>query len=302
MNCLICGKPNKIYYNKMVAKTCGAKSCIRALTERTMREKHGDMKSIVEKREKTTLARYGVKNVSSLDSIKEQKTETCIKNFGVKHPMQSKIVREKSIATLEDTYGVTNISYVQEIKDKIIRSRFAHDPILGMSPFKYGQLKSKKECLEKYGVEHYFQTDKFKRQYKNIMLEKHGVDNYFKSDEFKKQMLEDGYHYSPEDIKRIEIYYKAVQKYTRINYKLFKNIIEFDYKRTHLKFELDHIFSISEGFKHNIEPKIIGSLINLQIIPHELNRKKGKACWLSLEELNQLYDTFLIENSFYNEL
>lgn len=38
---------------------------------------------------------------------------------------------------------------------------------------------------------------------------------------------------------------------------------------------LDHICSISEGYKNNISPEIIGNIKNLQFIPWDENYKKG---------------------------
>jgi hypothetical protein len=40
-------------------------------------------------------------------------------------------------------------------------------------------------------------------------------------------------------------------------------------------YHLDHICSISEGYKNNISPEIIGNIKNLQFIPWEENYKKG---------------------------
>jgi len=40
-------------------------------------------------------------------------------------------------------------------------------------------------------------------------------------------------------------------------------------------YQLDHIISIKQGFAKNIDPKIIGSISNLQFIPWQHNRNKS---------------------------
>lgn len=56
-------------------------------------------------------------------------------------------------------------------------------------------------------------------------------------------------------------------------------------KRGLLGYHLDHKYSITEGFKNKILPKIIGSMRNLEFIPCQENVKKGTRCSISLEEL-----------------
>lgn len=46
-------------------------------------------------------------------------------------------------------------------------------------------------------------------------------------------------------------------------------------KRGFRKYHLDHIYSISEGFKNNIPPEAIGNIENLRFIHHKKNIKKG---------------------------
>ena len=46
----------------------------------------------------------------------------------------------------------------------------------------------KNTCQERYGVNHYFQTDDFKEKVKQTCLEKYGVENYTQTDEYKKKI------------------------------------------------------------------------------------------------------------------
>ena len=50
-------------------------------------------------------------------------------------------------------------------------------------------------------------------------------------------------------------------------------------------YQLDHKYSILEGFKNNVKPEIIGNIKNLEFIPWEENRNKGSLCSITLEEL-----------------
>jgi len=50
-------------------------------------------------------------------------------------------------------------------------------------------------------------------------------------------------------------------------------------------YQLDHKFSILEGFKQGVEPEVIGNITNLGFIPWEDNLNKGSDCSITLEEL-----------------
>ena len=53
------------------------------------------------------------------------------------------------------------------------------------------------------------------------------------------------------------------------------------------KYELDHKFSITEGFKQGVDPAVIGHFANLELIPKSVNRSKRILCSITLEELLQ---------------
>lgn len=54
------------------------------------------------------------------------------------------------------------------------------------------------------------------------------------------------------------------------------------------EYELDHKFSITEGFKQGVNPAVIGHFSNLELIPKSVNRSKRIRCSITLEELLQL--------------
>jgi hypothetical protein len=54
-------------------------------------------------------------------------------------------------------------------------------------------------------------------------------------------------------------------------------------------YHLDHKYSITEGFKNKVPPKIIGSIYNLEFLLYTDNVKKGTKCSITLEKLNELF-------------
>lgn len=53
-------------------------------------------------------------------------------------------------------------------------------------------------------------------------------------------------------------------------------------------YQIDHRYSVIEGFKNGIDPNIIGHITNLQMLPWRDNLKKKGSCSISLEELTSL--------------
>jgi len=178
--------------------------------------------------------------------------------------------------------------------------------------------KMKSTMIQKYGVEHSFHSDTIKQKALNTWIKKYGVDNPFKSSNIKekiKQVLKDRYgvdnsaNVNPEirvnkgiktKIERgwiipdeflsdYQIYRKKVKRLTETTYKTYKNIINPNNleRVTNGKngYQLDHKYSIIEGFLNNVEPKIISHHRNLQMIEWGSNRAKSKRCDIDLEQL-----------------
>jgi len=80
------------------------------------------------------------------------------------------------------------------------------------------------------------------------------------------------------------LYEHHVRRLTKINYKLYKSIIDPEGLRGN-KYHLDHKYSISQGFKDGILPYIMGSCINLELITQKENNSKQGGCSISKKEL-----------------
>ena len=55
-------------------------------------------------------------------------------------------------------------------------------------------------------------------------------------------------------------------------------------------YNVDHKFSIVEGFKNNISPVIIGDIVNLEMLPFKENISKNSKCSITLNELYKSYE------------
>jgi hypothetical protein len=101
----------------------------------------------------------------------------------------------------------------------------------------------------------------------------------------------------PEQDKRDQ-YYLAVYYYTRQNKSLLEKCPGKP-GRTKGSYHIDHIYSIDEGYKTNIEPEIIGSVVNLRWLPAELNSSKRQKSDISKEALLRKYKDY--ENKKNNQ-
>jgi hypothetical protein len=89
-----------------------------------------------------------------------------------------------------------------------------------------------------------------------------------------------------------ELYRKLVYKQTRVSVRKFNNIVNPKKLKRGNKdgeYHLDHKFSISEGFKNNIPPFIIGSYHNLEYIPNKDNLSKLSSCSIDINMLCDIY-------------
>jgi hypothetical protein len=295
-NICICGKEKKLVKNckNVYIKTCGDKECILKLRETNMLDKYGvkhalQSNEIIKKMKNKLIKKYGVDNISKLEEIKNKKIETCLKNNGVEHPMQSKIILKKSKNTVFKLYGVDNISKLEETIHKIKNTKNTIDEKTGLTIFEKSSEKRKEWYNKKHGVNYLFQTEFFKEEYKKIMIKKYGVDNYSKSKKFKTDMINKGIFKNDDDILIFNNFSKKVRRLTE---KIFRENFDYlckEYIRGE-EYHLDHIYSIYDGFKNNIDPIILSSICNLQLIPSIINKKKSTDSWITKETLLERFN------------
>ncbi|MFI5201224.1 MAG: hypothetical protein ACHQNE_02410 [Candidatus Kapaibacterium sp.] len=75
------------------------------------------------------------------------------------------------------------------------------------------------------------------------------------------------------------------------NSQVLSSLPNYDKRRFH-GWHVEHKFSIWQGFKHGIAPEIIGCIVNLEMIPHSENMRKGTCCSITEAELVSAYGEF----------
>lgn len=92
-----------------------------------------------------------------------------------------------------------------------------------------------------------------------------------------------------DEIKNIENYKRQIRALTAKNYKIYKNLINpKNLKLGKSDYHIDHKFSIYEGYKNNLDPIVIASKENLEVIHSKENLSKQQKCSITLNELKEL--------------
>lgn len=122
-------------------------------------------------------------------------------------------------------------------------------------------------------------------------MEKYGVDNPSKCPAIQQKLSKSALdRYSGIDRPALEKYYLEVIVITKKSWKNNFNEINPKGLQRSNKLHLDHIYSISEGFKNNIPAEVIGHWTNLRLLPKIENSTKGAKCHKTIEELFEDYN------------
>ena len=127
---------------------------------------------------------------------------------------------------------------------------------------------------------------------KKTWMEKYGVDNPSKHPSIKQKISDKNKEWqalNPKDRTLMEEYYNVVRLITNRNWYENFYIINPERLQRSKDLHLDHIYSISEGFKNNIPPEIIGHWTNLRMLSKIENSSKGKTCHKTIEQLYEDY-------------
>jgi hypothetical protein len=157
--------------------------------------------------------------------------------------------------------------------------RSYHDKKLGKDSYK--------EHLIKKGFSKSEADDIVKKNRGHFTRENLGDDEFKKRSMKIRKSLEDVKIWIPlSDLSDYEIYHKQVWNYTNQNeLSTLKHYEKRGRAGQPGAYHLDHKFSISRGYIEGVDPKLIGSIRNLEFIPWEENMKKQGKCSLSIEEL-----------------
>lgn len=132
--------------------------------------------SAKENRELTSMYRFGVKNIGELAESHEKAKQTTKERYGVenfRNDEKSKKTRALNSGTVEDSYH----EGVKKAK-KNNMEKYGEEYFFQTSDFKE---KAKKTCLDRYGVENYRNAQDYKEKLERTCLEKYGVKHYMSS-------------------------------------------------------------------------------------------------------------------------
>lgn len=83
-----------------------------------------------------------------------------------------------------------------------------------------------------------------------------------------------------------QLYFDLVRALTEKNYNIYRSKINpKNLKRGWKNNHIDHIYSISEGFKNRVDPYLISHPCNLQMLKARENKRKNAKCGHTIEEL-----------------
>jgi endogenous inhibitor of DNA gyrase (YacG/DUF329 family) len=130
-------------------------------------------------------------------------------------------------------------------------------------------------------------------------MKKYGVDNPSKSPSIRQKLVSAALNrYSLIDRPLALNYYNQVRLETNKSwYNNFYRINGEGPNKRSKDVHLDHIYSISEGFRNNVPPEIIGHWTNLRLISKIENSSKGTKCHKTLE---QLYEDYIKNGNISN--
>ncbi len=153
------------------------------------------------------------------------------------------------------------------------------------------QQKEKQNNILKYGVDHPMKSLNIQNNYKSAIIKKYGVNNPFSSNEISKKIHQTKIK-NGSNILHTDEYLNYKLRVKRVtNMQNLKTLKNYSLRgRTKNDYHLDHKYSILKGFKDNINPEIIGSIVNLEYIPASLNCSKQEKCSIQKEELIEMFN------------
>jgi hypothetical protein len=169
VKCDLCGDEKNLMYKHYLKNTKNftqiytCSKCCDFKTKKTKLEKYGSENyQNIEKIEETKLEKYGNKNYTGREKAKE----TCIKKYGVDNVSKVENIKNIKKETNLKNWGVECVFSSNEIKGKISNT-----------------------IKEKYGVNHYINSDDIKNKYK-IFCNSLNVEHYSQTEAYKKKFEE----------------------------------------------------------------------------------------------------------------
>jgi hypothetical protein len=221
------------------------------------------------------------KSANSCPAVKQRKIDSSIKKYGTAYPWQTPDIIERRNQTNLDKYG-----HVSSVMNPEI------------------QAKRKATMLKRYGVEEPTQNQEIRTKAANAVRQSYINDPTLSARQVKSKRKKYG-----EDLTEIVKKSRATQiangrwvdpalktewsqykfrvKYlTAKTYKKYKHLINPDELPIgRCEYQIDHIYSIREGFEHKDEPELVAHIKNLRMLWHTDNKSKHIRSDQTLEEL-----------------
>ena len=268
---------NNISYDEAIEKVSQYKTD-KATSKKSFIKRHGEKKGLelFEKFQKTSaysssdewfMDKYG-------DSWKEEKTihergksKRCVEYWIKNGFTEAEAIKKVSEYQLKNS-GVHREYYV---------GRGYSDEEIDVILMELNYKRSRHPRNTKYLREKY--PDTWKQVYTEI------------SEKYRKRMEELGVWIECSLIDDFKKYKTLANRYTNESLMFYGNLIE-DLDLRSRDYHLDHKYSIKMGFINDIDAKIIGSIVNLEIVPAVLNSKKREHCSITKDYLLQEYKKF----------
>lgn len=104
-------------------------------------------------------------------------------------------------------------------------------------------------------------------------------------EKLKRKFEEIGLRIPDSQLSDFQLYKRKVRELTEINYRKYFYIINPNKLQRGLGYDLDHKYSIFQGFKDCIPIHIISNYKNLEILESKLNKAKCGKCSVTIEEI-----------------
>lgn len=165
------------------------------------------------------------------------------------------------------------------------------------------RIKWENELKENFGVVNVFQREDIKLKIKDTLIRKYNVrhpsqimENYIRRRIIGEEL---GVLIPLNELSEYQIYRNNVFSFTQYNLRIFGDNYFGENWRCALgckdidnDFNIDHIYSIKNGFLKKIPPYIVGSIINLRLILFGENLSKSDRSDFTIEELYEKYNLF----------
>jgi hypothetical protein len=149
--------------------------------------------------------------------------------------------------------------------------------------------ETKRTEIDEFGQNGY---DRFSKKLKETI--EASRDKYGRTYQSRSKLTDEEFFLKPEK----ERYNEKVWALTEQQYKEYFSMIS-DARLRSTEYHLDHIYSISEGFRQKVPAEVIAHYTNLRVIPASLNCNKQDECH---KTLIQLYEDFALARTSSNEI